>query len=60
MGKIKGFKGFNKNLQCRDFQNEIGKDLKKMEKLKLVIKAFTFAKTLLMYLVIIHHLIMGI
>lgn len=26
MKKIKGFKGFNKNLRCRGFQYEIGKE----------------------------------
>ena len=44
MGKIKGFKGFNKNLQCRDFQYEIGKDFKENGEIKACNKGFHFCE----------------
>ena len=44
MKKIKGFKGFNKNLQCRDFQYEIGKDFKENGEIKACNKGFHFCE----------------
>ena len=44
MGKIKGFKGFNKNLQCRDFQYEIGKDFKENGEIKACNKGLHFCE----------------
>ena len=44
MEKIKGFKGFNKNLQCRDFQYEIGKDFKENGEIKACNKGFHFCE----------------
>ena len=44
MEKIKGFKGFNKNLQCRDFQYEIGKDFKENGEIKACNKGLHFCE----------------
>lgn len=44
MDKIKGYKGFNKNLQCRGFQYETGKEYEEKEAIKVCSKGFRFCE----------------
>ena len=45
--ELKGYKGFNKDLTCRDFQYEIGKEYKHEGNIKLCNKGFHFCKRLM-------------
>lgn len=42
MDKIKGYKGFNKNLQCRGFQYRIGKEYEEKGNIKTCSNGFHF------------------
>ena len=44
MDKIKGYKGFNKNLQCRGFQYETGKEYEEKEAIKACYNGFHFCE----------------
>jgi hypothetical protein len=44
MKKIKGYKGYDKNLKCRDFQYEIGKSYKMEDDPKICEKGFHFCE----------------
>ena len=44
MGTIKGFKGFDKNLKCRNYQYEIGKDFEENGDIKACNKGFHFCE----------------
>ncbi|MCL3854705.1 hypothetical protein M1P97_25800 [Parabacteroides sp. GYB001] len=44
MDKIKGYKGFNKNLQCRGFQYETGKEYEEKEAIKACSNGFHFCE----------------
>ena len=44
MQKIQGFKGFDENLKCRDFQYEIGKEYKMKEKPVICDTGFHFCR----------------
>ena len=44
MDKIKGYKGFNKNLQCRGFQYRIGKEYEEKGNIKTCSNGFHFCK----------------
>lgn len=51
---MKAFKGFNKNLKCRDFQYEIGKNMRKTKR-HCAIKGFTLANIRWTALIIMHR-----
>ena len=44
MDKIKGYKGFNKNLQCRGFQYKTGKEYEEKGKIKSCSNGFHFCE----------------
>ena len=44
MDKIKGYKGFNKNLQCRDFQYKTGEEYEEKGKIKTRSNGFHFCE----------------
>lgn len=44
MKEIKGYKGFDKDLKCRDFQYEVGKEYKYDGKIELCNEGFHFCK----------------
>ena len=44
MDKIKGYKGFNKNLQCRGFQYKTGKEYEEKGKIKACSNGFHFCE----------------
>ena len=45
--ELKGYKGFNKDLTCRDFQYEIGKEYKYEGNIKLCSEGFHFCRKLI-------------
>ena len=49
---VHGYKVFNPDWTCRDFQYEVGKHLKKMLNRVAVVEGFIFAKKLLTVLTI--------
>lgn len=53
--EIVTFKGFNKELKCRDFQFEIGKTFHHEERLRLVVLVFMPVNALSMFSVIIRQ-----
>ena len=44
MSNVKGFKGFNKDLKCRDFQYEIGKDFEHEGRVEVCDRGFHFCE----------------
>ena len=44
MGKVKGFKGFDKEMKCQGFQFEVGKTYEHEGEVKLCNRGFHFCK----------------
>ena len=44
MGKVKGFKGFDKEMKCQGFQFEVGKTYEHAGEVKLCNRGFHFCK----------------